>query len=75
MADLVIENPVINSPYVEPGRHFVFAHDGIANEIADGRLESTFFVPIAPVRKRGHSLCLTPNGRSTACGHPRSVVL
>ena len=36
MADVVIENPVINSPYVEPGGHFVFAHDGIANEIADG---------------------------------------
>lgn len=49
MADL-IENPVINSPYLEPSRHFVFGKDGITNQIAEGRRESTFFIPIAPAR-------------------------
>ncbi len=29
----VIENSVINSPFVEPTRHFRFADDGITNEI------------------------------------------
>ena len=33
MPDVVIENPVLNSPYEEPGRHFVFGDDGIRNEI------------------------------------------
>jgi hypothetical protein len=44
MADL-IENPVINAPYVEPSKHFVFGNDGITNELADGRRESTFSSP------------------------------
>jgi len=33
MADVVIDNPVINSPYAEPSKHFVFAHDGITNQV------------------------------------------
>lgn len=45
----VIENPVINSPYQEPQRHFVFDTQGITNQIAQGRRASTFFIPIAPV--------------------------
>src|SRR5579859_5882432 len=52
MADVVIENPVINSPYAEPSKHFVFAHDGIRYEVAEGRRESSFFIPIAPVKRK-----------------------
>lgn len=33
MASL-IENPVINSPFEEPRRHFRFTDDGITDEIA-----------------------------------------
>lgn len=36
MADL-IENPVINSPFEEPQRHFRFADHGITDEIVPGR--------------------------------------
>ena len=36
MADL-IENPVINSSFEEPQRHFRFADDGITDEIAPGQ--------------------------------------
>ena len=36
MADL-IENPVINSPFEEPRRHFCFAENGITHEILTGR--------------------------------------
>jgi type III restriction enzyme len=57
MAD-VIENPVINSPFGEPSKHFVFGKDGITNEIADGRRESTFFIPIAPARRKEAQLDL-----------------
>ncbi|MDQ6948253.1 MAG: DEAD/DEAH box helicase family protein [Actinomycetota bacterium] len=54
----VIENPVINSPYEEPRKHFVFGNDGITNEIGDGRRESTFFIPIAPPRRKEAQLQL-----------------
>ncbi len=40
MPDVVIENPVINPPFREPSRHFVFGDQGITNEIAEGRRPS-----------------------------------
>ena len=39
----VIENPVINSPYDEPRRHFVFDNDGTTNQIAEGYHPQQFF--------------------------------
>ncbi|MBI2774311.1 MAG: DEAD/DEAH box helicase family protein [Chloroflexi bacterium] len=54
----VIENPVINSPFVEPTVHFRFAEDGITNEIVEGRRISSYFVPIPPPKKRGPQLAL-----------------
>jgi len=53
MTQVVIENPIINSPYSEPSRHFKFSDEGITNEIVDGRRISSYFVPIAPTRKKG----------------------
>jgi len=48
----VIENPVINSPFEEPARHFRFSEDGITNEIVSGRRPSSYFIPIASPRKK-----------------------
>jgi hypothetical protein len=31
MPDVVIENPIINSPFGEPVRHFKFSDEGITN--------------------------------------------
>jgi type III restriction enzyme len=45
MPDRVIDNPIINSPYREPGRRFVFDRDGITGEVAEGRRASACFVP------------------------------
>jgi len=54
MSQVVIENPIINSPFEEPTRHFRFTDEGITNEIVDGRRISSYFVPIArPKKKRG----------------------
>ncbi|WP_149264227.1 BPTD_3080 family restriction endonuclease [Actinomadura sp. K4S16] len=53
MADKVIENPIINSPYLAPTRHFKFDNDGITNEVVDGRRDSAYFVPVPRARKRG----------------------
>ena len=47
MKQVVIENPIINSPFEEPARHFRFADQGITNEVVDGRRISSYFVPIA----------------------------
>jgi type III restriction enzyme len=33
MADALIENPILNSPFHEPDRHFKFTDEGITNEI------------------------------------------
>jgi len=49
---VVIENPVINSPFQEPGRHFKFTDEGITNEVIEGRRASSYFVPIAQPRKK-----------------------
>ena len=58
MAQVVIENPVLNSPYDEPQRHFRFAEDGITDEIVEGRRSSAYYVPIPPPKKRGRQLAL-----------------
>jgi len=56
MKQVVIENPVINSPFCEPTRHFRFTDDGITNEIEGGRRISSYFIPIAQPRKKGKQL-------------------
>ena len=53
MADRVISNPIINSPYRAPARHFAFDNDGITDQIVEGRRESSYFVPVPRPRKRG----------------------
>jgi type III restriction enzyme len=53
MSQAVIENPIINSPFDEPTRHFRFSDEGITNEIDDGRRTSSYFVPIARPKKKG----------------------
>lgn len=53
MRQVVIENPIINSPFAEPTRHFRFSAEGITNEIVAGRRTSSYFVPIAQTRKKG----------------------
>ncbi|MDE2916251.1 MAG: hypothetical protein OXM00_03345, partial [Paracoccaceae bacterium] len=53
MSQVVIENPIINSPFDEPTRHFKFSDEGITNEIVDDRRTSSYFVPIASPKKRG----------------------
>lgn len=56
MAQTVIENPVINSPYAEPQQHFRFTDEGITDEIVAGRRSSSYFIPIARPKKKGKQL-------------------
>jgi len=58
MAQVVIENPIINSPFSEPNCHFRFNDEGITNETVEGRRTSSYFVPIAKAKKQGKQLVL-----------------
>lgn len=46
MKTVVIENPVINSPFEDPKRHFRFADEGITNEIVAARRVGSYFIPL-----------------------------
>ena len=48
---VVIENPVLNSPFEEPERHWRFTDEGITDEVEEKRRISSYFVPIAKPRK------------------------
>ena len=52
MTQVVIENPVLNSPFEEPKRHFRFTEDGITDEISEERRISQYFVPIPRPKKK-----------------------
>ena len=56
MKQAIIENPIINSPYFEPKRHFKFTEEGITNEIVEFRRTSSYFVPIAKPRRKGKQM-------------------
>src|SRR3954447_14386139 len=47
-----IDNPILNSPYEQPDRHYVIGPQGPTGEIKDGRRPSESFIPIA-VSKKG----------------------
>ncbi len=59
MSQTVIENPIINSPFEEPTRHFRFDDDGITNNIDQTRRISSYFIPVAQPRRTGRQLPLT----------------
>lgn len=58
MKQVVIDNPIINSPYEEPARHFRFDEDGITDEILEQRRNSAYFVPVPMPRKKSKQLTL-----------------
>jgi type III restriction enzyme len=54
MPPVVIPNPILNSPYAEPTRHFRFdADDQITDHVDPGRRSSCYFLPIAAPKKKG----------------------
>jgi type III restriction enzyme len=50
---VIIENPILNSPFEEPRKHFKFSDDGITDNIVEERRRSSYFVPIAQPKKKG----------------------
>jgi len=58
MKQVVIENPILNTPYEEPTRHFEFSDEGITDRIAHSRRISSYFIPIAKARKKADQMSL-----------------
>ena len=56
MKQVVIENPVLNSPFEAPQRHFKFDDEGITNEIVEARRISSYLIPVPRPKKRGKQL-------------------
>jgi type III restriction enzyme len=54
--DAIIDNPILNSPFWEPTRHWRFGDTGITNEIVEGRRASSYFMPIPASKVRGAQL-------------------
>lgn len=52
MTKVAIENPVVNSSFEEPQRHFKFNARGITEEIANGRRRSEYFMPFPKPRRQ-----------------------
>ncbi len=64
---VVIENPVINSPIAEPQCHFRFSDEGITNQIVAQRRTSSYFIPIHDGRAVPPSPPAGERGRVRGC--------
>jgi type III restriction enzyme len=57
-----IDNPVINSPFVEPAKHFRVVDGLVSGEIEPRRRLSEFFVPVAKPKKASAQLAMQFGG-------------
>ncbi len=75
MPQIVIENPILNSPYREPTRHFRFdVNNEITNVIDAGRRASSYFLPIAaPKKKATPGLFDNIEEKKTESGHVNRI--
>jgi type III restriction enzyme len=50
---IAIDNPILNSPFAEPSRHWLLDENGVpTGQTADGRRRSEFVVPIPPPKHK-----------------------
>ena len=75
MPPVTIDNPILNSPYREPERHFRFdGNNEITDTIDPGRRGSTYFLPIAaPKKKTGPSLFDNLEEKKEESGHVNRI--
>src|SRR3954467_293479 len=75
MPPVVIDNPILNSPYREPARHFRFdANNEITSNIDPGRRGSSYFLPIAaPKKKASPGLFDDLDEKETESGHVNRI--
>jgi len=58
VVEAVIENPILNSAFEQPTRHFKFSDDGITDEIIEERRVSFYFMPIPASKSKGKQAVL-----------------
>jgi hypothetical protein len=56
VSDALIENPILNSPFRMPTRHWKFGDTGIENEVLEGRRASAYFTANPASKIRGPQL-------------------
>ena len=64
MRQVIIENPVINSPFSEPKHNFKFDEGGITNQIVERRRQSEYFIPIPKPKRKQTSQALIDFGEA-----------
>src|SRR3989338_10821981 len=52
------KNPILNSPYNEPNRHFKADDKGLTDEIVDGRRPSSSYIPVPRAKTKEKKLDL-----------------
>ena len=63
VSKLQIKNPVLNSPFEEPVRHFLFTDDGITDRVVEKRrLISSFDGTVTPTTLRFLECWTNPRG-------------
>lgn len=77
MADVVIDNPILNSPFREPSRHFKFDDAGITDEVEEKRRRTTSPAPARVAATHSASAALRPVISEVYCarrsGEPAKV--
>lgn len=58
MTDSTINNPILNSPYFEPSRHFGADERGLTQEVVDSRRRSSFYIPVPKAKTKQKQLDL-----------------
>jgi type III restriction enzyme len=48
-------NPILNSPYPEPLRHFGSDERGVTDQVIEGRRPSSFYIPVPRAKTRGRA--------------------
>lgn len=75
MAQGSIEDPIINSPFDEPARHFATSADGsVTGAIEERRRPSEFFVPVARPKRISEQQTLDLYGGGPVRQQPNEIV-
>lgn len=53
---MIFENPILNSSFTEPSRHFIFDELGITNRTVGTRRTNSYYMPIARTNKKSSQL-------------------
>lgn len=51
-----MDSPIINSPYIEPNRHFDADDKGLTDKIIDARRPSSYYIPVPQARPKNKQL-------------------